>query len=493
MINRILPRLFCICLCSFLLISCVSPTELKETEIVIISFNDVHGNFKNLPKISAFIKETKENHEHVIVVDVGDRFTGNPYNDYHERRQFPIIDLMNTLGLDVAVVGNHEFDYGIDLLRDRMRETHFHEIVSNVELTSTALHKLIAPHHIVKIDDIEVVFFGLICVDRHTGKTVSLLDYVADITFRDPFETAKKCVESLRKKSHLLIALSHLGTSEDYRLADSIPELDMIIGGHSHYLTAEPEFHNGVKILNADKYGDFIFKTTIIMKGYDILDMSSELFDVSLLVNEDPMLVEKVKAYENNPFLKQPILTLKHPFNRDQLGLMIADAALTIPSVDFSIVNYGSVRTDTLMQGPIAYADILRVMPFNNHYGIVQITPAKMREILGWGFDDPNRRGDAYPGGFHYVLDRSEDIRKFVKLTYPNGKELDENKAYRVVINNSLVSRHFFNSRNEAEMLSIFVIDNMVQFLIQNPNVDYRKAPRRVQYIYNETTQKTDL
>jgi 2',3'-cyclic-nucleotide 2'-phosphodiesterase (5'-nucleotidase family) len=461
--------------------SCGSKRESKETEIIIISLNDVHGNFDNLAKISAYIQKTRAEHEHVIVADAGDRFTGNPFNDFHELTQAPIIDLLNTMGVDISVIGNHEFDYGIGVLKERLQKAEFIEVLANMDLRNTGMNKLITPYHVFDMGGVEVGFLGLVCIDRLTGKPPALLDHMIDFTFYDPIETAIKHRNSLQKgdkKPDVYIALTHIGLDMDYRLADAVPEFDLIIGGHSHYLTVEPEFRNDVKILATDRHGDHIFKTTIRVKDHEVVSISTELIPTSTLTDKDPVMVEKIKHYENNPFLTEQILTLKHPFNEEQLGFLLVDAAISLPGVELSIMNCGGVRADTLKAGPISYADLLRVYPFSNHYGIVDLKPSEIRMIIEQEYEIP-KRCHTYPGGFSFVKDTINNITKILKLIDPNGKELDENRTYSVVLNSFLLSRHFFNRRDEVKVLPIFVIDNLVGYLKRNPNVDYRKAPRR--------------
>jgi 2',3'-cyclic-nucleotide 2'-phosphodiesterase (5'-nucleotidase family) len=462
---------------------CATQSQTKEKEIVIISFSDIHGNFKNLAKISAFVKETKKHYEHVIVVDAGDRFTGNPYNDFYQKKQFPIYDLLNTLGLDVGVIGNHEFDYGVELLSERIQQAEFVEILANIDVEGTILSKIVSPYHVIRKDDIEIGFLGLVCVDMHTGKTSALLDHLADFTFHDPIETAKKHKNSLRKKPDIYIALTHIGIEDDYRLADSVPELDLIIGGHSHYLTVEPEFRNSVKVLSNDRHGDHIFKTTISLKGREIASINVELIAVSELDDEDPIIVEKIYEYENNYFLSESFATLQHPFSKEQLGFLIVDAALSIPSVDLSILNFGSVRTNALKSGPVSYADILQVYPFSNHYAIIGLTPAEIRKTIESEMSESWKREGPYLGGFHCIMNTSNNVTKVVKLTCPNGKELDENRIYQVVMNNFLISRHFSNRREDITVMPIFVVDNIVGYLKQNPDADYRNAPKRTTHL----------
>ncbi|MDR2907819.1 MAG: metallophosphoesterase, partial [Bacteroidales bacterium] len=146
--------------CAFWMVSCDS-NRSDGTEVVIISMNDIHGTFDYLPKLSAFVKETKAANPNVIVVNAGDRFTGNPYNDYYNEPGLPIIDLENRIGVDVSTIGNHEFDYGQKLLNERIKQSNAIEISANMELKGSTLD-VIEPYYSIEKDGLNIVFLGLI-------------------------------------------------------------------------------------------------------------------------------------------------------------------------------------------------------------------------------------------------------------------------------------------------------------------------------------------
>ena len=114
----------------FLLSGCHGKTD--EKEIVIISTNDIHGQIQQFPKLATFVNRVKAKHPNVILVDAGDRFTGNPYVDYAEERGLPIITLMNELGYAIGTLGNHEFDFGQKILRTRINDATFPIICANI-------------------------------------------------------------------------------------------------------------------------------------------------------------------------------------------------------------------------------------------------------------------------------------------------------------------------------------------------------------------------
>ena len=468
-------------LCCFWLVSC-TPKVPDEAEIVILSWNDLHGDFENLPQLLAFVEKTKATYKHVIVADAGDRFTGNPFNDFYERKQYPIIELQNRIGVDVAVLGNHEFDYGVALLNERIKEGQSVVLTANIELKTSGLRG-VKPYYIVNKNGIKVAFLGLTNVDRRTGKPTALAEHVAGIQFFDPIETAVR-FRFLREKSHVFVALSHIGITEDLILADSMPELDLIIGGHSHTLIDEPLIQNSVLITQTGRSGRYVGKTKIVLKKGVITEISNEL--VSMANWDGPVdstMVCRIQKYKNNPFLNETFATMLHEIpNQTQLGHMMTDAMLTLPNVDFSLINCTGIRTNRLRAGEVTYADILRVSPFGNYLVTVSLTPAEIREFIELEFTD-KRNCLMIPGGFEYTAKHTlGDNIEVERITYPNGKELDENKKYRVATNNYLATKYLMQHIDDSSFTSVFVVDNMVEFKKNNPNMDYRNVRIRARF-----------
>ena len=468
-------------LCCFWLVSC-TPKIPDEAEIVILSFNDVHGDFENMPKLSAFVEETRATYKNVIVVDAGDRFTGNPYNDFYEKTQFPIIDLQNHIGVDIAVIGNHEFDYGVALLNERLREANSVAISANIELKGSGLEG-IKPYYIIQKNGIKVAFLGLTNVENHTGKPAALAERVAGIQFYNPIETAVK-YRYLRKKSHVFVALTHIGIDEDLILADSMPELDLIIGGHTHTLLEEPLIHNNVTITQAGSRARYVGKTIITLKKGVVSQITNELINLAAWDGfVDSVVVKKIQYYENNPYLKEVFVTLRYEIpNREQLGYMITDAALTLPGVDFSVMNCGGIRINYLSAGLITHGDIIRVSPFNNHLVIVGLKPADIRELIEMEFLE-RKSCLMLPAGFEYTARKIPDGSiKVEKMTLPNGKELDETQTYFVALNNYLFSNYLINHSDNATETEVLLVGNIVDYLRNNPNMDYRNVRTRAKY-----------
>jgi 5'-nucleotidase len=468
-------------LCGFLLSSC-SQRIPNEVEIVIISTNDIHGHFQHLPALSALVNKTREAHKNVIVVDAGDRFTGNPYNDRYDSPQFPITDLLNYIGFDVMVIGNTEFNYGVDSLNKRIEQTHAATIMANIDCKSSGL-KNVKPYHTIKKNGIRISFLGLSNVEEKTGKPAASAKNVEGLVFYNPIETAIKH-RNLRKKSDVFIALTHIGIHYDRVLADSMPELDLIISSHCHTLLKEPEIRNGVMIIQADRYARQVAKTTITLTKGVVSNITNKMIDLQNWTDQvDATIIPKIREYEANPIFFLPQVTLKHTIpNFITLGYMMTDAAVDqFDDVEFAVINYSGIRIDSLSsRTAITLGDILRLSPFNNRLFILTLTPAELREMLL-----EQRIGQIIPSGFIYEVIRTEKgAQKVGRMMYPNGKELDENKYYTVAVDNFLYS-NFLSTINTNRTIDtdVFVVDVVLNFLRNNPDIDYRNQSVRIKFL----------
>lgn len=124
------------CLCPFSLAQ--EPKSDPDKTLIIISTSDIHGNLDNFPRLATLVKQYRAKYPHVLLVDSGDYFIGNPYVDDCEKRGEPLTILMNKLGYDVVTIGNHDLDYGQEALRDHIKgmpSTKF--VITNASLSPT--------------------------------------------------------------------------------------------------------------------------------------------------------------------------------------------------------------------------------------------------------------------------------------------------------------------------------------------------------------------
>lgn len=232
-------------------------TTADTKQITILHTNDVHSYIDPFPanhpknpnkggvaRRAAVIKMIREENPNVLLVDAGDIFQGTPYfNYYGGELEFK---LMNLMEYDVATIGNHDFDNGIDGLMTQLKKANFEMVSANYDLKNTVLDGLVSPYTLKMIDGIKIGIFGLGIalqglVDVRNSKETKYLD---------PVEIATDTARLLRqeKKCDLVICLSHLGFKypddatkiSDVLLAQKTENIDLIIGGHTHTFLDKP-------------------------------------------------------------------------------------------------------------------------------------------------------------------------------------------------------------------------------------------------------------
>ena len=244
----------------------------QETTLVIYSTNDMHGNLYPFAKIAKYLKSEKDKHPHTLVVSGGDMFTGNPIVDQYPLRGFPMIEVMNQTGYQFAVLGNHEFDYGQKVLSECIQKANFEMICANVKADSAIIDQP-KPYTFTEIDGIRICILGLVeTTKKFQGSPIPSVhpERLKGLSFTSPLETALQ-YKHLRQECDLFVGLFHTGYETDKEIAKAMPELDVIIGGHSHTRIPSSRLTNGVLITQANEHLKYIGKTTLTLKDKKVL------------------------------------------------------------------------------------------------------------------------------------------------------------------------------------------------------------------------------
>jgi 5'-nucleotidase len=226
----------------------------KVARLTILHTNDTHSNIDPFPanhskypnmggvsKRYSLINKVREEEDHVLLLDAGDIFQGTPYfNKYGGVLE---MKLMTEMGYDVATMGNHDFDAGLEGFLKAKQYAKFPFVCANYDFSKTILNEQTVPHVILKKGKIKVGIFGIgvelkgLVPDSKFGDTIYL----------DPIKTANTQAELLKKKGcDLIICLSHLGYEyaddkiSDRRLARETKNIHLILGGHTHTFLEKP-------------------------------------------------------------------------------------------------------------------------------------------------------------------------------------------------------------------------------------------------------------
>ncbi|NOU59258.1 bifunctional metallophosphatase/5'-nucleotidase [Marinifilum caeruleilacunae] len=448
------------------------PIDNTPKEISIFCVNDVHGQIDNFAKLKYIVDKEREEHQ-VVVVSAGDLFSGNPVVDNHPEKGYPMVDLMNKSGFDIAVLGNHEFDYGLENLKNRFTQSEFDWICANVNTENSPLPQPLEYKTITK-DDIKLTFLGLV---ETNGKDDAIIPSthpwrVKEITFQKPQDVVALYSDlKSEEDADLYICLSHLGMNGndqvlgDIQLANQFPFFDLIIGGHSHQKVNTVE--NGVHIVQSGGYLNYLGKINLVVTNKKIEEFSFELIDLNNYAIEDTEIKNLIADYNNQDYLTEVIGYSNRNHGRSQVGCFYTDALRNSLQVDLSFQNTGGVRS-SLNQGDITTREIYEISPFNNGTVIYEMSVLDIKKFLkesGAGF---------YYSGVELSQNGQDVIIKDV-----DGKHLEDEQILRVGLNDYIPAVHDTYFPETGTVQELTDAETIIEYLRNNNSpVDYPNAER---------------
>jgi 2',3'-cyclic-nucleotide 2'-phosphodiesterase (5'-nucleotidase family) len=234
------------------------------TPIHIFHTNDFHNHLK--PAQADKIQAAHAEYPGALLLDSGDAISAG--NVGVRPGGEPILTLMSQLGYDAMTMGNREFHVAAALLRHKIGEARFPVLCANIRWKDDQGEPLPALPYIVKEleQGVKVGIVGVtvpMVTERMAAKALSAF------LFDDPVAVVTRIAGELRPQVDVLLALTHIGLRQDERLAAACPDLDLIIGGHSHDVLTEPKIVCGVPILQAGWYGHYLGHATVVPRAGD--------------------------------------------------------------------------------------------------------------------------------------------------------------------------------------------------------------------------------
>lgn len=377
-----------------------------------------------------------------------------------------MVAVLNAVGLDYCTFGNHEFDLKKDPFYQRLQESRFTWFSSNVFDANKQPFPGVSQNVVftVKGESNPPVRVGLF------GLTVNS-NQATYVTYTAPIEAAKEQVLALKDKADILIAVTHLSLEQDMKLAETVPEIDLILGGHEHENIQVWRGPNFTPIFKADANVRSVYVHTLVYNTKTKrLHIDSRLQQVTDEIPEKPetrAIVDGWKSRAFDGFRKQGFeperevarvaetLDGREASVRNQptnLTEIIAEAMLNAaPEVELAIFNSGSIRIDDeLPAGPITEYDIIRIMPFSGVVVSVGMKGNDLELVLNAG--QASKGSGAY---LQTTTNTKFDNGKWVI----SGKSLAPNRSYQVAINDFLLTgNEKFNvsDTDKAKLASLF-------------------------------------
>lgn len=420
-------------------------TFLHTNDLYEISAKRGQGGFAELMTL---LKAERAAAQHSITTFGGDLISPSVMSGLTKGTQ--MIELMNAIGADVAVPGNHEFDFGPGIAARRIGESKFPWLGANVLGKDGKPAVGMAALHTVKVGDFTVGFFGLL-----DPQTATLSSPGADIAFASVTETAAASVARLQEMgADVIVALTHLSMADDLALARGVKGINAILGGHDHEPIAWRE--GKVSILKAGSDAHYLGALDLSVEWVEsrgkkkLRVVPAWRLTSTAGVAADPAIKAVVDGHNArlDADLNVPVGETKVVLDSQRasvrtaetnMGNLIADAMRAGVGADIAIGNGGGIRGDrTYDAGTVlTRKDVLTELPFGNVTVLLEMSGADVLAALENGVSQVEEKAGRFPqvSGLSFTYDPAAAAGSRVVEVKIGGKALDKAKTYKVATN----------------------------------------------------------
>ena len=403
----------------------------REKTLVLLSTNDIHAQIQNFPQLAAAVEACRDTTDRVVLIDAGDRWTGNPFVDRTESPGMPVIRLMNRLGYDVATLGNHEFDHGQAFLGRIIDSMDYPVICANLR-SDTCTFPQLPPSLVLERGGIRIGLVGVVTNYEGPGHPAGHAASFAGLTFPDPQEAALEQAAALRDRVDVLVLVSHMGDDRDEELLQRGTPYDVVIGGHTHVV--RNSVIEGTRLTQSEKNLKYVGVTRVKLRGRKVVDTSYELVELAAYDAAQPY-ADEVLHYYADPELNRAAGSFRNGGDKLLIGQWIARSLAASMKADVGFYHRGGVRLDTIPAGPVSRATIYALEPFNSTAVVQSMTPEQLRRIIIAKYNDTHNLKEAHRidliASTPYVLLTDADDQA-IDVRFP---QLQEGRRYRMAYN----------------------------------------------------------
>lgn len=471
----------------------------QATTITILETSDIHGHIfpffygnkkkatVGLGRIATYIREVQSQTGNLLVIDNGDLYQGTPLTYYYMKQARhlpnPFVSILNELNYDAAVIGNHEFNYGMEPLRKANQEAEYPFLAANIYDKGT-MKPLFGPPYFIKVlpDGVKAAVLG---VTTHYIPNWENPHHIVDLSFEDAFISTRKWVSYIHtvEKPDVMIVSYHGGFEKDvetgspterqtgenqgYKICHEIKGIDVLLTGHQHRKLAATI--NGVSVVQPGMHGESIGKVTIELKGnkqgWTIINKDLHVISMDGIETDKEVLsIAWDIESKTQSWLDQPIGKIEgnmqiedtfearikeHPFVEfiQHVQMEAADVSISATAL-FSESQQGLPNMVTMRNivSNYIYPNTLTVLELTgrdirlalersasyftvNQEGLLTVNP---------DFTTPKPQHYNYDmwEGIDYVLDISHPIGERVTSLFCKGEPIVEEQKYKVVMNN---------------------------------------------------------
>ncbi len=435
-----------------ILFSVVGDSRFKTVTTLVTA--DIHGHISpykpsgakyfigGMAKMVEYVKNMRERQSNLLMLDIGDApYNTNVANLFEGE---PVMRLMNLMGYDAMVLGNHDFDFPFNVMERNSTIANFPFLSANT-YHNAGYPDFLSPYVFVDVDGI---VFAIVGLTDDSSAWYTHPKNVEGITFMDHFQAARKYVDEVREYADVVIGLVHCH-GDNGKIAQQVPGFDFVLGGGND-IVAFPKKMGDSYLVSAGKHAEMIAQLNMNFWNDDMVGFNFSNIFLSENLPEDPFARVLVDKYISAMDGKLNDVVAKTEVDLDgerstvrvkesNLANIIADSLVELTSADVAIQNGGGVRA-SITKGDISIKDIYTVLPFDNTVVVVEATGKTIWEALEHGVS-------WYPGaaggflqvsGMEYVFDASKEVGKRIVSVTVKGKPIEMDKTYKLAANDFL-------------------------------------------------------
>ena len=395
--------------------SAVTPTPssgaLAEDRIQLLHTGDVHGHLDadliqsatatasfragGMPQLAGQVAAFRaRSPQRTLLIDAGDAWQGTFISNANKGEA--VTKAMNLMRYDAGAVGNHEFDWGQDVLAQRAKEAAFPLLASNViEIKTGASPSYLKPF-VVK--DVGIARVGIVGLTNPGSSTIVKATSVAGLVFQPAADSVRSVIAEVQRQADIVVVAAHIGLIDAVQLARDVPAIDVIVAGHDHAPIQTARVEGRTTIVNAGAYTQYLGRLEIVVdrttrKMKDAV-RGGVLTAIAANPNvkSDPQiaaLVDEHRAYAEKytaRIVGRTTEPLSNAREETAFGNLITDAFVEYGrqqgwNTDVAFYNMAGVRA-SFPAGPLTFGQLYEALPFSNTVVNVDLTGENLREVI---------------------------------------------------------------------------------------------------------------
>lgn len=397
-------------------------------KLTIYHTNDIHSHLHEYARITAYLTQKRPQlSHHSLYLDIGDHVDlSAPVTE--ATMGIKNVELLNEAHCDIATIGNNE---GMTISHDALNTLYdnatFDVTCANVFDEQGRLPRNMSSSFIKVIDGVRILF---IAATAPFTPFYRALDWIVT----NPLEAIKDEINANEGAYDLLVIMSHVGVFFDEKLCQEIPEIDLILGSHTHHYFENGEINNGVLMAAAGKYGHFLGEVTLEIENNSIVKKQAILHPLDKLPEVETHFDEEGKMLLNDSVIDRPISLPRRTDTITQTAHILAESIFEFTNADCTIINAGLIVNGIEAERLTEY-DIHQMLPHPINAVRIRLSGRELKNIIiksqkqeylnehaqGLGF-----RGNIFGGYILYNLGFIESESRY----FINGELINDDETY---------------------------------------------------------------